>query len=246
MEYVSANGRSLLHHVFYGRPDSEPPNAEFFHAFGPYGILFDDTRDLSGWSPLHRCAAYGSSEDMKWIIEHGGSKYLDSLTAEQPQLASHIAALFNNVETLETIMNALARATSATDESSIKSISHVVDFKDPNGWTALHAAVERGAEDTTRWLLIHGADPQLQTYRTATWFPDGYEGQSLSVTGLAKTNGEGFFQVFTEALLDVRPEVLVRDEGDLYWDSEENVESSASDTCSEDCHSNIGLISEKD
>ncbi len=99
------------------------------------------------------------------MVDRGARKYVDRRTTTRGLTPLHVAALFDNVSTLETLVNIQA-------SPSASSIRRFVNSVDSNGWTPLHVAAERGAPHTMHWLLQHGADPHSTTYGTAaTWSP---------------------------------------------------------------------------
>ncbi len=214
MEHTSARGWSLLHHLFDGQDNCRTSNAEFFRIFETKQLLFDEIQDGRGWSALHRGAAYGTAEDLQWMVDRGARKYVDRRTTTRGLTPLHVAALFDNVSTLETLVNIQA-------SPSASSIRRFVNSVDSNGWTPLHVAAERGAPHTMHWLLQHGADPHSTTYGTAaTWFPNGHDGEHFTPKDLAAYSGEEYYSLFVETLQKLQPDV-VADGEDIFFDSKE-------------------------
>ncbi|KAK6845308.1 hypothetical protein PG995_015418 [Apiospora arundinis] len=215
LTYSSPLGWSLLHYVFErGRSST---NAEYFLMLGD-SILFDDVKDSKGWTALHRCSAYGTAEGVRYLRYLGASLCPSRYTTVQGWSPVHVAAFMNNLSTLEALVS--FQTSGALVEGVSIDAKYCLNSVDIHGWTPLHLAVHRGATDTMRWLLLNGADPHRTTYSTASWFPVGHEGESLSVTHLAEMSGSACLGILIDTLQQLGHEVTTEG-GDVYWDCEE-------------------------
>ncbi|KAK8026656.1 hypothetical protein PG991_003712 [Apiospora marii] len=202
MTYTSPLGWSLLHYVFErGRSST---NAEYLSMLGDY-ILFDDVKDSMGWTSLHRCAAYGTADGVRHLRRLGASLCPSRYPTVEGWSPIHVAALMNNVPTLEAFVKGMSG-----------DIKYGLNSIDIHGWTPLHLAVDNGATDTMRWLLQNGADPHRMTYSTATWFPEGHEGESFSATRLAEMSDGACFGAFFDTLQQLGHDVTTEGKV-IYW-----------------------------
>ncbi|KAK7213862.1 hypothetical protein V2G26_021040 [Clonostachys chloroleuca] len=214
--YISGRGWSILHYLFNGSKCTK--NTVYYPMFGDYLMFDGDAKDSVGWTSLHRCAAYGTAQDVRYIHRLGASTCLDQYVTYQGLNPLHIAALNNNAVALEALANLhKLRANTQDDLGSTACLLDVADFY---GWTPLHHAVYRRAKDTTKWLLYNGADPHRETYRTAGWFPVGHEGAALKTGDLAKISGDDCLRDFVENLREVGYDVTIDGE-DIFWSSDD-------------------------
>jgi hypothetical protein len=209
--YIDARGWNVVHHLWKHKDSGHgEAHDELYHICAAVGFAAYDAQDTSGWTCLHRAAAYGTPLDIEDLLRLGTSLLV--YTTPNAWSPIHVAALTNNVKTLR----ALSRHVNLSTLHS----------PDAHGWTPLHIAIEREAEDTMRFLLENGADPHSQTSITATWFPVGLENQILRPTDLALNCCNFFFEIFFEALKDAGWQVTTSlDNEDLYWDSQEYLDS---------------------
>ncbi|KAI0966510.1 ankyrin [Xylaria arbuscula] len=200
--YTSAAGWSLLHYMFdKGR---SVVNTRYFSVFRDC-LIFDDVQDSQGWTSLHRCAAFGTEEDIHSLHQVGAPAYSGRYTTVWGGSPMHVAAMNNNVSTLEGLFN-LANGQLDT-----------LDAVDNQGWTPLHTAVYHGAKDAMRWLLNKGADPHRTTYRCG-WFPYGHEGEVFNVADLAVLSGATCQEALVGILKDIGHDIAVEGD-DIYWES---------------------------
>ncbi|KAI1275181.1 ankyrin [Xylaria sp. FL0933] len=200
--YTSAGGWSLYHYMFErGRSAA---NTQYFSMFHDY-LIFDDVQDSQGWTSLHRCAAFGTAEDIYCLHRAGAPAWSGRYITLWGGTPIHVAALQNNVSTLEALFGLCNRQLDALDAA------------DNFGWTPLHRAAYHGAKDAMRWLLSKGADPHRTTYRSGR-FPHGHEGEVFSAADLAVLSGIECQQVFISILKDLGHDITI-DGSDIYWES---------------------------
>ncbi|KAI1877074.1 uncharacterized protein JN550_001146 [Neoarthrinium moseri] len=211
--YCSAGGWSILHYL-YDR-DSSIHGYEFAAVLG-YDLLFDEIKDSQGWTALHRCAAFGTANDIGLLHRLGASPFPDRYITNQGWTPVHIAALMDNTSTLEALLHLGTSAMGMRDMISLN--LSVPNFVDTHGWTPLHVAVYRSASSTISYLLRRKADPQQRTYCTAGWFPPGYEGEALDTIDIAKLNGEKSLFHYVYLLNEAGYEVTTDGE-DVFWEA---------------------------
>ncbi|KAJ3565470.1 hypothetical protein NPX13_g7496 [Xylaria arbuscula] len=200
--YTSAAGWSLLHYMF--DKDRSAANAQYFSVFHDC-LIFDEVQDSEGWTSLHRCAAFGKAEDIHSLHQVGAPAYTGRYTTVWGGSPMHVAAMHNNVSTLDGLFSLADGQLDA------------LDAVDNQGWTPLHISVYHGAEDAMKWLLKHGADPHRKTYRCG-WFPDGHEGEVFNVADLAVLSGATCYETLVKVLKDTGYDITA-DGHDIYWGS---------------------------
>jgi hypothetical protein len=205
--YISAGAWSILHYFFDGNRSID--SARYAAVLGE-DIYFDDIKDSEGWTALHRCAAFSKADDVYLLHRLGASARPERYTTSSGWTPIHIAALMNNISTLEALVGLSERMYGHVQHATD---TVVINSKDIHGWTPLHLSVHRRARDTTKWLLRNGGDPRCRTYRTASWFPPGYEGHDFDAVGLARVLGEESLEEFVHMIRNVGYDVTVDADG---------------------------------
>ncbi|KAI1119845.1 ankyrin [Nemania abortiva] len=200
--YNSAGGWSLYHYMF----ENEKPAAhtEYFSIFRDL-LMFDDVQDSLGWTALHRCAAFGTEQDIYSLYQVGASAWSAQYITNWGGTPMHVAATRNNVSTMNALFN-------LCDDRL-----DVIESVDNQGWTPLHIAVYCKAEDAMKWLLNKGADPHRITYCSG-WSPSGYEGKTFNAADLATISGAACREAFIGILRDIGHDITIA-EDDIYWES---------------------------
>ncbi|KAI0881479.1 ankyrin [Annulohypoxylon maeteangense] len=210
-DYCSAQGWSLLHYLF-DRTKSIT-SIECFSILGG-DMIFDDIKDGRGWTSLHRCAAFGNADDIRFLNRIGASAFSDRYITNDGYSPIHVAAVTNNVSTLEELFE--IRRTQLPPQIQKKGITDILDLVDTKGWTPLHLAAYSGSVSTLKWLLLNGANPHCTTYRTADWFPEGHEGEAFEVADLVLLSKGNCLEAFIETLRKMEYDVTT-DGNDIYW-----------------------------
>jgi len=104
-----------------------------------------------GEGPLHTAAEQGYGEAVRILLEAGSWAHADDSDGNLPL---HKAAHNNHVECVARLLNA-DQHLNQMDRAS-------VNWKNHFGWTALHAAADRGCIEVVMQLLEHGADPNIK------------------------------------------------------------------------------------
>jgi len=213
IDYISTRGWNTVHHIWHN-PCGGARSAELLDISSSANFDTWDVQDGAGWSCLHRAAAYGKAADIRTLIQSGAPTSLHTMKYAWSPL--QVAAIMNNVSTLEALLDHWG--------------PQGLHSPDSNGWTPLHLAVERQAKDTMKFLLKRGADPHLQTFDTATRFPEGLENQLFRPVDLARYRGPQSLIEYTLALQDAGWSVVlvgnndnIDDDNDMYWDAEEDL-----------------------
>jgi len=207
IEYTSVRGWSVIHHI-WEHVGKGKNSLEFYEICSAEDFSSYDVQDGMGWTCLHRAAAYGTRDDIQSLVRRGASTAIHTTPLKWSPI--HVAAVMNNLNTLA----ALAEHCPGL----------ALHSPDAYGWTPLHRAVYREAEDTMAFLLKKGANPHAQTYVSATWFPAGFEHEVLTPGDLAISKGYHFLKKYTIALNNAGWDTMLDLEGDgVYWDASEKL-----------------------
>lgn len=106
--------------------------------------------DNSGFTPLHQAASYGFVDKAKFLLEKGARLDVVSKAGTTPL---HLAA-----ERRRHDPNLLALFIGPKEKSS-------VNLRDAEGRTALFRAADADNAENAKWLIDHGADPNIPTTR---------------------------------------------------------------------------------
>jgi hypothetical protein len=202
INYTSARGFNVIHNLWQHQGAGRN-SEEFYSICSANDFNAYDVQDRAGWTCLHRASAFGISNDIESILKRGAS--LESYTSDHAWTPIHVAAVMNNVDTLEALSDHVSKL--------------ALHNPDAHGWTPLHLAVEREAEDTMKFLLKKAANPHAQTSITAKWFPVGLEHEIFSPGDLARNCGDAFLEKYADALRAAGYKITTSLDGDdVYWD----------------------------
>lgn len=189
---------------------SSPENAE--HRTECFQILHADGNcDINHvtstkWTVIHRAAFCGTPKDVAMLHRNGADTTI--LQDALGWSALHYATLSQSL----LVICELQKEEYGLD-------INMCDFR---GWSPLHLAAWIGAESTASTLLRLGADPHLRTKATTFEVPVVLQQQSATPVEVAQARGSSHHQAFLNALQKSDIAVQV-DEGDVYWDSVEEV-----------------------
>lgn len=177
-------------------------------------LMFDDIKDSQGWTALHRCAAFGTANDVYKLVDLGASSFVDSYITTWGRSPLHVAALMNNVSTLQALADLSVSGHNAHDGAGQQRA--ILETADINGWTPLHLAIYCKATNAAKWLLGNKVDVHKRTYRTAIWFPENHTDETFSVMDVANMAGEKVLEEFSSLLVNAGYDIAT-DGSDIYW-----------------------------
>jgi ankyrin repeat protein len=233
LDYVSDRGWSILHHVFAVQEETPRHSHELFKIFRSKDVQFDSVKDLEGWNALHRCAAYGTGDDIEAMVKlFGAGRFVDQHT-NMGCSPVHVSAMMGNLKTLRPLLTTLADphdlkyqgARDDDEDDGDRIPAKLLDARDASGWTPLHHSIRNRHTETMRWLLGAGADFHALTYRAAKWYPPGHDGEVFRAADVARLGGKEMVREFVEALRVVSPDAVESD-GEVFWDSPAESEKS--------------------
>jgi ankyrin repeat protein len=210
LQYCSAGSWSILHYLF----DRDIPSSrrDYFSMFWD-DLQFDDIRDPEGWTALHRCAAFGTADDVYMLVKLGASSFTDRYITTLSRSPIHIAAHMDNVSTLQALSDLSVNHSVHDGTAQRRAILETADI---NGWTPLHLAIYCKAMNTAKWLLDQKVDVHKRTYQTAIWFPKTRKNETFSVMDVAHMAGEKVLKTFSSLLNDAGYDITT-DGSDIYW-----------------------------
>nr|POE47749.1 ankyrin-3 [Quercus suber] len=142
-----------------------------------------DTVDTNGWSCLHLVAAYETAAEVNKLIYLGA----DHLQVALPLrwTAIHHAVYYGNFATYETLVPHYHDLLTMTDE---------------RGWTLLHIAASAGHRDTSKDLLLRGADPKALSKPFGSHMPETLYHKQWTPREVAAAQGSDREQQYLEIL----------------------------------------------
>ena len=189
---------------------SRKPGAKARELFGLLlckGFTNINVQSVKGWTALHRAAAYGTTEDIDLLLQHGGDTLIRTSTFLWPPI--FVAAIFGNFETFKVLAN-IYTGQLTTDADRV-------------GWTLLHHAVYGENIDIVSYLLKQGSCPHVLTFPTTTLetsIPEDLRGIALTPGVIAKWCEPETLAAYEKALRRQNYEVQVDHDGDVFWDFE--------------------------
>ena len=187
---------------------SKPRKArELFELLLCRGFTTINVQSVKGWTILHRAAAYGNAEDIDYLLRYGGDASIRTNAFFWPPI--FVAATFGNLETFRVLAN-IYTGQLATDTDRV-------------GWTLLHHSVYGRNIDIMSYLLQHGSCPHALTFPTTmleTSIPEDLRGVALTPGAIANWCGPETLAAYDVALRRQNYEVLVDQDGDVFWDFE--------------------------
>jgi hypothetical protein len=143
-------------------------------------------RDMWGWTPMHRAAAFGHGEDVQKLLDVGVSP--NAVTVPAAWRPVHCSVKYGNESTFDKFV-----------EHTVPAV--LLKMRDARGWTLLHLAAERGSKNILLKLLGMGANPEILSEPSTVLVPEGLQGVQLSARTIAIhcNNGEIFDEAIKEA-----------------------------------------------
>ncbi|PSK60515.1 Palmitoyltransferase akr1 [Elsinoe australis] len=203
IDHVDQDGFSALSYLWVV---DEPlqNSANFLRLCSTNSFEAVNSADSRGWSPLHRAAAIGTSEDIDEFIRLGAS--IDMRTQWYGWTPLFFAASHDNVATFEALLS--------------RTVIDVCNYLDGDGWNLLHCAVYFGAPRVIRVLLQSGIDINSLT-RPAPMLEDPELAYlELTARDLAIYMGPERYKMYADALSDTGFAWVVEDWSDVFWDAD--------------------------
>lgn len=173
-DLVNRYGWTLTHYI-WSYPDRNTSTEEILQLFDSCSSLTPDDLDTSGWSPLHRAAAFGNANDVRVLIRLGANPRRQVGLLNWSPL--HLATLWRNNAVIEELVK---------PRCGLR-----INQPDDRGWSPLHIAANIGAKSkkTMRRLLELGADPDQLSKSNTSCVPNALKNMRFTPGMAAKVRG---------------------------------------------------------
>jgi hypothetical protein len=225
VEVLAYNGFTAASHL-YGSTRPKVPQTEFVEILANNSFSNFNAQDKDGWTALHRAAAWGTSADVRVLVQMKAS--IESRTSMLDWTPDFVAVCYKNLDTLQELWNSHGDA-------------NFKDHQDFRGWNLLHMAAGYGNYDAVPFLIERGVSLEATSKATSRSVPYALRGRCVTPNEVARCCGEEAYGKWAQALRIVGREVDVRPE-DIDWSVEGVVESLG---CCECCNNwNTSIIND--
>lgn len=241
LEHVDVFGQNVAHHVVSGFNWrlNVPKLQCLFVKFLLSNSFFDfDALDCIHRSPLHHAADCSTVDVTQLLLKYGADSHARDING---QTALHRAATVGNSALVWFLLDCGSDVSSQNDEGDtplrfaacmgelavctmLLECGADVSAKDLAGVTPLHgAATFDFSQDLFMVLFEHGADPHkvgclsYDNGRTLYLF-EGME----TPADIARRDGPSITASYVKILHDFYPEIIVDEEGDVFWNTQED------------------------
>lgn len=176
LEYRNFRTWTSLSYLWDPTRPAHTTTTEIIEICASHGFAAWNDTDPSGWTPLHRAAAYGRGEDILNLESKGAN--LHSYTTDFLWGPMTCTVWYSNASTFDAFMD-------------LFDIEEILGISDTRGWTLLHMAARNGCEHILRRLLLVGADRKALTIGTEWWVIEKLEWKRLTAETIARAYGHG-------------------------------------------------------
>ncbi|RYP46066.1 hypothetical protein DL769_011416 [Monosporascus sp. CRB-8-3] len=212
IEHLDSDGYSVLSYLWIVDKPLEK-SVDFMRLCTSGGFSEVNACDSRGWTPFHRAAAVGTSDDVKAFLKLGAS--LDLRAEWYGWTALFFAASHDNLETFQTIVGH-----SGTD---------VYESLDGDGWNLLHCCTYFGAPRVMKLVLQNGIDVNQKTHPAPLPEDPELSYRELTAFDIAMYIGPNRYQMFMNTLAEAGRDADLIGCDDIFWDAL-NEDSKGTDT----------------
>jgi ankyrin repeat protein len=181
---------------------------EFLKILRAECILDLELFDNYNWTVLHRASAFGTAEDVHYLLQLGASPFTEDSTLRWS--AIHHAVEAGNWPTFSTLIPSYSNGTN--------------DMVDARGWSLLHVAASVGSKEIIRSLLESGASPDSLSLPCWSRIEPSLYGRRCTPEDVAEGYGPEKHAIYLVVLKDFGV-LKETDEGieeeETFWDAEE-------------------------
>lgn len=186
--------------------------ADFFNILADNAVQDLELADTTGWTVLHRVAAYGTAEEALALIKQGAKPAQAALPLQWNAL--HHAVDYGNEATFRALLPYFG--------SEIRSMT------DERGWTLLHMAASGGHDTIVRELLRQGLDPNALSKPFVSHMPESLFRRACTPREVAAAECQEREQQFLKAWWDsgvggLGSDIYVDEDGDLFCEATEEL-----------------------
>ncbi|KAF8854702.1 ankyrin [Acephala macrosclerotiorum] len=139
---------------------------------------FWNFRDLAGWAPINRVAAFGHAVHIKKLFNMKVIKRDAKPLTVAGWSPVQCAVRFGNLSTFEYLV-----------KETLARFDTFVDLEDKNGWSLLHLAAASGSEELITDLLLYGLSPDALSDRSTLCLPEELDNRALTPRQIAEHYG---------------------------------------------------------
>jgi hypothetical protein len=194
VETTSIEGLTAAAYLF-GPRRPRSSQVEFIDILACNSFSQFDAQDGDGWTTLHRAAAWGTSADVRKLLDLSVSVNQRSYKLDWTPI--FCAVCFNNMDTLRELWDSCE---DIQPESS----------RDARGWNLLHIAAGYGNFEAIPYLLKRGVNLHERSIATTSLVPSAIRGQCVTPSEVARSCGMEAYARWIEALDAVGAEVDIR------------------------------------
>ncbi|KAK6076173.1 ankyrin unc44 [Seiridium cupressi] len=202
IEHVDNDGYSVLSYLWIVDTPL-PQSIEFMRLCASDGFSEIHACDSRGWTPFHRAAAVGTSEDVRSFLRLGAS--LDLRAEWYGWTALFFAASHDNLETFQTIVN--------------HSGAGVFESLDGDGWNLLHCCTYFGAPRVMKLVLQNGVDVNQKTHPAPLPEDPELSYRELTAAEIAIYIGPNRYQMLISILAATGRDVDLIGCAEIFWDA---------------------------
>lgn len=178
LHHVNARTWTSLYYLWDPERPYHPTTSEILGLCNDENYDFWNFRDLAGWAPFHRVAAFGHAVHIKELFNMKAIKRNDKPETVAGWSPIQCAARFGNLSTFEY----LVKETMAPFET-------FGDLQDENGWTLLHLAAASGSDEMIKVLLLYGLNPDARSDESTLCLPEELDNRVLTPRQIAEHYG---------------------------------------------------------
>lgn len=204
VDHVGADRYTPLFNLF-NEGESAGSCDEFLDLLAANDFQNMNMQTSTGWTALHRAAAWGTKGDVKSLMQRGASPELCTTSLNWTPMSQ--AVRYNNKDAFEELVGL----------SPNDAVKHV----DARNWTLLHIAAHYSSFDLVARLLELGVDPHCQSEPSTICIPPALRNLKLTASDLAKQKGPEEHQKFLNVLRRGGFDVEADDQGEVFWIGEE-------------------------
>ncbi|KAI3319325.1 ankyrin repeat-containing domain protein [Xylariaceae sp. AK1471] len=202
IEHIDSDGYSVLSYLWIvDKPLYK--SVEFMRLCASDGFSEVNACDSRGWTPFHRAAAVGTSEDIEAFLKLGAS--LDLRAEWYGWTALFFAASHDNLDTFQTIVE--------------HSGADVFESLDGDGWTLLHCCTYFGAPQVMKLVLHNTVDVNKKTHPAPLPEDPELSYRELTALDIAMYIGPNRYQMFMNILAEAGRDIDLAGCDEVFWDA---------------------------
>lgn len=173
LEYMNKRAWTSLYYLWDPTVPYHNTTAEILEICTLHQVDSWQLRDVAGWTPLHRAAAFGQEADIKKIFNLGVIDRTANPLTVVNWSPIQCAARFGNLSTFEYL----------SQNYYTPDLQRIFDKR---GWNLLHLAAASGSKGMISHLLSLGLDPRALSDPATFMLPEELDNKSLTPRTIAE------------------------------------------------------------